>query len=345
MWGAAAFAFAWFPRHGGGFGTTLWVRSDSNWFTTIAKVGYSADPHHTPAFFPLYPALIAGLGRVLGDYNLAGLLISLVCCLVAFELLWHIAARRLGEAVGSRSVLYLALFPMSVFLQAVYSEALFLALCLAAFDFAERGHWPGAGVAAGFAILTRSIGVAVVAALAMMAWPSVKRMAWLAIAPVMFAAFPIVLHFQTHDAWAFAHAQASWGRHFSWAGPFGGLWDAGRALVGRTSNFTEHYYLAINIADVAYLVPFLALLPLVWRWVGKPYAVYASLALFIPMSFPSSTGDFPLFSMPRLAMLAFPCFIALAVWGARPHVHTAIVATSSVLLGVAIVQWTSFYLS
>ena len=40
-------------------------------------------------------------------------------------------------------------------------------------------------------MLTRSIGLAVVAGLAVIAWPSVRRLAWLAIAPAMFAAFPI----------------------------------------------------------------------------------------------------------------------------------------------------------
>jgi hypothetical protein len=343
VWGAAALALAWFPRQGGGFGTTLWVRGDSAFYAMIASHGYAAGD--LPAFFPGYPTLVAGLGWVLGDYYLAGLLISLAACLVAFELLWLLAASRIGATGGTRAVLYLALFPMSVFLQAVYSESLFLALALAAFVLAERGHWPLAAVAAGCAMLTRSIGLAILAGLAVMAWPSLKRLGWLLIAPAMFAAFPVALNFQAGDAWAFVHAQGNWHRSISWAGPLGGLWYGIAALWGRTDNFSEHYYLALNIVDLAYLVPFLALLPLVWRRVGKPYAVYTAFVLAIPLSVPSKTGDFPLFSMPRFTMLAFPFFIALAVLGARSNVHTAIVAVSSVLLGVAIVQWTLWNLS
>jgi hypothetical protein len=78
----------------------------------------------------------------------------------------------------------------------------------------------------------------------------------------------------------------------------------------------------------------------VWRRVGPAYAVFAAVALAVPMSWPASSGDFPLFSMPRFTMLAFPCFIALAILGERTWAHTAIVAVSCVLLGVAIVQWT-----
>ena len=294
IWLAAGLALAWFPGHGSAFGTGLWERADSNWYTSIAQHGYGADPDHTPAFFPAYPALVAGLGRLLGgQYGLAGLLISLVACAVSFELIWRLALPRLGAAGANRSVLYLALFPMAVFLGAVYSESLFLAFSLAAFVLAERGRWPAAAAAAGCATLTRSVGIAVVAGLAVMAWPSVRKLAWLLLVPVMFAAFPLTLHFQAHDAFAFSHAQENWQRHFSWAGPFGGLWDGVTALWHHTDNFSERDYLAVNIQNLVYLFAFAALLPVVWRRVGRAYAVFAAVALAVPMSWPASTGDFP----------------------------------------------------
>ena len=102
-----------------------------------------------------------------------------------------------------------------------------------------------------------------------------------------------------------------------------------RALWHTTDNFSERYYLAVNIEDLLYVVPFVALLPLIWRRVGKPYAVFTAVALAVPMAWPASTGDFPLFSMPRFTILAFPGFIAAAVLGERPWVHTTIVAASS----------------
>ena len=341
IWLAAAFALAWFPGHGSAFGTGLWLRADSNWYTSIARHGYGADPGEMPAFVPGYPALVAGHGRLLGDqYGLAGLLISLVACWASFELLRRIALPRLGDAGADRSVLYLALFPMAVFLGAVYSESLFLALTLAAFLLAERRHWALASTAAGAATLTRSVGVAIVAGLAVMAWPSIRKLAWLLLVPAMFVAYPLTLHFQAHDAFAFSHAQVNWQRHFTWGGPFGGLWYGIRALWHHTDNFSERYYLAVNIEALVFLFAFVALLPLVWRRVGRAYAVFAAVALAVPMTWPASTGDFPLFSMPRFTMLAFPCFIALAVVGEKPSRHTAIVAGSALLLGVAVVQWT-----
>ena len=94
----------------------------------IAHHGYASDAA-APAFFPLYPGLVAVLGRALGGhYVLAGLLVALAACWVAFELLWRLAIVRLGEQGAFRSVLYLAVFPAALFLQAVYSESLYLAL-------------------------------------------------------------------------------------------------------------------------------------------------------------------------------------------------------------------------
>jgi hypothetical protein len=43
--------------------------------------------------------------------------------------------------------------------------------------------------------------------------------------------------------------------------------------------------------------------------------------------------------MPRFGLVIFPIFLALAVIGGRPRVHTAIVAVSSMFLGIVITQW------
>jgi len=38
-------------------------------------------------------------------------------------------------------------------------------------------------------------------------------------------------------------------------------------------------------------------------------------------------------------LVVFPLFLALAALGGRPRAHVAIVSVSSIMLGVAIVQW------
>jgi hypothetical protein len=343
IWGAAALALAWLPaRHGVDFGTHLWVRWDSGWFLRIARHGYGADPPFTAAFFPLYPGLIALFGRALGGrYALAGLLISLAACLVAFELLWRLATRRLEAGGAFRAVLYLALFPTALFLQAVYSESLYLALALAAFTLAEARHWRWAALVAGLALLTRSSGVAVVAGIAVLAWPDVKALLWITAAPAaLFALFPLTLLVQAKNAWVFLHTQAQWHRHLSPAGPFGGIWDAVSRLGSTPRGATVDHARAVDLESLAFLVLFVALIPLVWRRLGSAYGLFAAVSVLVPLSFPAS--DYPLLSFPRFGVVIFPFFLVLAGLGARPRVHALIVSVSAALLAIGLVEWVTF---
>jgi hypothetical protein len=94
---------------------------------------------------------------------------------------------------------------------------------------------------------------------------------------------------------------------------------------------------AVNLEALAFLVLFAALTVVAWRRFGAPYGLFAALSLAIPLSVPSER--WPLLSLPRFGLVVFPLFLALAALGGRPRVHVAIVSVSSIMLGVAIVQW------
>ena len=364
IWVAATFAFFFFepnrhpnagrwdtPRlHDLGYFTDIWARWDSDFFLRIAQNGYD---DASAAFHPLYPALIAGLGRVFfGHYILAGLVISLLCCLGSFVLLHRLASKHLDADGARRSVLYLAVFPMALFLQAVYSESLFLLLVLAAFTFAERDRFAAAGLVAGLAILTRATGLALLPALALLAWRHRERpraLAGIALAVPVAAVYPLVLWQQVGDPWAFSDAQDRWHRHLSRAGPFGGVWDglvAGwrgleQFVVGHGTHVAganPMHAAAENVQALAFLFLFLALTVVAWRRFGAAYGLFAAVSLAIPLSYPSSR--WPLLSLPRFGLVIFPLFLALAaVTAGRPRLHTAAVACSALFLGVAVVQW------
>ena len=364
IWVAAIFAFFFFEPnrhpdaarwdsarlHDLGYFTDIWGRWDSDFFLRIAQNGYG---DASAAFHPLYPALIAGLGRLFfGHYLLAGLVISLLCCLGSFVLLHHLAEERLGPDGAQRSVLYLAVFPMALFLQAVYSESLFLLLVLAAFALAERNRFAGAGLVAGLAILTRAAGLALLPALALLAWRHRERLRSLtgiALAVPVAAIYPLVLWQQVGDPWAFSDAQDRWHRHLSRAGPLGGVWDglvAGwrgleQFVVGHGTNVpgaNPMHAAAENVQALAFLALFLALTVVAWRRFGAPYGLFAAVSLAIPLAYPSAR--WPLLSLPRFGLVIFPFFLALAaVTAGKPRLHTAVVACSALFLGVAVVQW------
>jgi hypothetical protein len=335
----------------------IWARWDSVWFLRIAEDGYARTEEAAAAFYPLYPLVVGVLGRILfGHYVLAGVVVSLAATLGAFVLLHRLALPRLGDYGAWRAVVYLAVFPFAVFLGAVYSEALFLFLALASFVLAERGRFLGAGAAAGLAWLTRPVGVALLPALAVIAWRSGRRgraLAELAVAPALFALYPLYLWWKVDDPLAFVRAQEVWSRELSWAGPLGGLWDglragwAGVRQLASGSDSTRYWsavqdadpdrVAAVNLEQLAFLVLFAALTVVAWRRFGAPYGVFAALSLAIPLSVPSER--WPLLSIPRFGLVVFPFFLALAVIGEPPRRHTAIVAVSAMALGLVCVQW------
>ena len=372
IWATVVFAYLWFePRvHPNvaawddpavtrdlGYLSDVWARWDSVWLLRIAEHGYDSATDGAAAFFPLYPASVGLLGRVFGGhYLVAGIVVSLACSLAAFALLHRLALLKLGESDARRTVLYLAVFPMTLFLQAVYSESLFLLLCVAAFLLAERRRWLLVGVVVGLALLTRLWGVALLPSVALLAWRAPARwraLAGLLPAPLIFAAYPLWLEAKTGDGLAFAHAQELWHRRVSPAGPFGGLWDGLRAgwagLEQLATGSRTHAYwsgapdaepfhaAAVNLEGLAFLVLFVALTVVAWRRLGAAYGLFALVSIAIPLSVPSSR--WPLLSLPRFGLVIFPLFLALAVVGRRPRAHTAIVTVSALLLGVVAVQW------
>jgi mannosyltransferase PIG-V len=372
IWAAALFSFFVFvpnrhPRagvwddpsltHDLGAVTDVWARWDSVWFLRIAEHGYDSAAGAAAAFYPLYPGAVSLVGWALfGHYVLAGILVSLAAAFAAFLLLHRVAEERLGADGARRAVLYLAVFPFAFFLQAVYSESLYLLLTLAAFVLAEQRRFLAAGAVTGLALLTRPTAAALLPALALLAWRErerVRALVSLAVAPLLFAAYPIYLWRAEGDPWAFLHAQRLWSRHLSPAGPLGGIWDGLRAGWAGVQQFasgshTHAYWKPVQDADpirvatlnlemLAFLVLFVVLAVIAWRRFGAPYGLFAALSLAIPLSVPSER--WPLLSLPRFGLTIFPLFLALASLGGRPRAHTAIVAISSLLLGVSVAQW------
>jgi dolichyl-phosphate-mannose-protein mannosyltransferase len=326
-----------------GYVTEIWSRADSGWFLSIAQHGYQRNGG--AVFYPLYPLLIGGLGRAFGgNYVSAGIVVSLACCLGAFYLLYRLAVPRLGVAGARRALLYLAIFPMSLFLQAVYSESLYLLCALSAFVFAERRQWLGAGVMTGLALLTRLAGVALIPPLLILAWRSPERrralLSMLA-APALAALYPLWLELKLRAIYAAFANEAGWGRHLSPAGPLGGLWHGVAAAwhgVKQIATGDPNMQAgAHNLEYLAFLVLFLWLGVEAWRRFGAPYGLFVLGSLAIPLSAP--TVGYPLLSMPRFCLPLFPAFLALAAFADTERRDRTILVLSSVFLGVTAVAW------
>ena len=277
------------------------VRWDATWFLTIADDGYEGGSR--PAFFPLYPMLVRVLGALVG-LPAAGILVSLAASLVALAVIHRLAERELGAGRARAAVLVVAFFPTSVFLSAVYSEGLFLALSAGAFWAAKEGRMALAGALGALAAATRSIGVGLIVPLLL-----IRRSPWVALVPLGLLGYCVFLAANGLPFDAPFRAQEVWFRE--WAGPLGAIPDGlGDAWGPGTSGRPWEEMARRALLDAAFLVFAAVALAGAFRRLPVEYGAWASLALLAPLSFPVPAQ--PLLSFPRFVLVLFPLQLWLA---------------------------------
>ena len=347
-----------------------WAHWDGVWFIRIASGGYGSHTS-TQAFFPLYPLLLRVFAPAAAhSYVIAGVAISVACYAGAMALLYRLANDEAGARVALWSVVFISVFPMALFFQAVYSESLFLLLTLSSFAAARRGRWALAGLAGFLAVLTRSAGLLLLAPLVLIWWeqrrgcafrlpggpaptpatltcrPSLGSLGWLALMPAGLVLYMAYLWRQFQDPLLFSHAQRAWGRTLAlpttavWRGLVlavqGVYWllvRAAQAGLGvPAAGGGSHLDLLARLPEFLALLLALRLLVACWRRLPAPYAVYAAAACLFPLFYPESSQ--PLSSYPRFLLVNFPLFIALAALLAESRLWRWVVVGAMLVLSV-----------
>ncbi len=238
------------------------------------------------AFLPFYSLLMRGLVGVSGvartdaAYAIAGLIIANVCCLVAVALLAKISGRILSGHTAVFPVMLLCLMPFSFFLNAAYSESLYLVLCLGALLLALDGRWVPAGFAGAAASATRIAGLALAPALLWGAWKDGVR-GWRLIVTgllptsgfVLYSLYTAIWH---DDALAYFHAQTYWGDWDERVRFYAELFfrHPAEALQGDP----RHLVIVLNVLIA---LVFLALLPLVWKRLPASIAMFTVITVVV----------------------------------------------------------------
>jgi len=310
-----------------------WLRWDGLWYTQIARHGYAGAGDGASAFSPLYPALIALLGRLLaGRYLLAALLISNAAAVGMLTLLHRLVTLHHSRRLADRTLIALVLFPTSFYLLAPYTESLFLLLVLGSFLAADRGHWPLAGVACALATLARWQGVLVAPALGWLVleqiragrpWRDWRRWTlgewrrwlpalWLALIPLALLGTFAYLRGIMGLPLPWEALRAEWEGTFTWpwrsiartALAFAGVKDA----IG-TSPITLGSDLIATLSIAALLVAAPRHITRE-REPGIAFALYGWGQLLLPAS--RLIGGAIIQSLARYVLLIFPAFIMLA---------------------------------
>jgi len=141
----------------------LHSRWDSLWYLDIAQNGYRFDGLErlsNVVFFPLYPLLIRSASFfTAGDLVLAGWGISSLCLFLSLVYLFKIIKKFHPEVDPFLVIFFLLIFPTAFFLNAVYTESLFLFLTVAAFYYGMEKNFMRAGIFGMLASLTRITGI------------------------------------------------------------------------------------------------------------------------------------------------------------------------------------------
>ena len=332
------------PPHGA---LSYWANWDGVHFLHIAQHGYENEQQ--TSFFPLYPLLLRPLTALGVGAPVAGVLVSTVASLFALLFFYELARWLRGERIARWATAALALFPTAFFLDAAYSEALFLALSGGSLWALYVKRDPlNAGLLGYFAALTRSFGVLLVLAVGWEWLRHRREHGWSALIGV---AAPLVgLGTYSFYLWRVARqpllfniAYERWGR--SREDPVTGFVRGFRhaddglqylAHLGRlfgTSSLNPPFWVS-NTVGFGVAVVLLVLLAAALTRLPVGLVLYSAAAALVPMSLPNPV--LPLVGLPRYALAVLPLFVVLGVALARSRIFAAVWFAVSLALGVVL---------
>ncbi len=310
----------------------LWQRFDANWYVAIAERGYGSidgDVH----FPPLYPALIRLGGALLGNYFLAGLLISNLATIAMLVVFYHVALDHFDASVAARATAFLLIFPTAFFFFSAYTESLFFLVALLALRAMERRAWLWAGFWSFCAILIRLQGIALFVPLVYALWtayPIDKKFARLVSLALAAGAMGLYLFIRGvgGDAALIPLAEPSLNARL--VSPWENYFYALQTLV-------SGHFIAADVLNWAVTTIFIVLLVIGWRKLPMTYSLFAAASLVVLTLRLVETQ--PLNSMSRYALTLFPVFLLLGKWGENAWVQRAVIYSSFALTLYASAQF------
>lgn len=306
----------------------MWSRWDAGWYQGIAESGYKFTPDRPSnvAFFPMYPMLMRAAHIFAGSHRhlwwfLSGIVVSNAALAIALTYLFLLVRLEFDEAAARRAVLYLLIFPTTLFLSAVYSESVFLAFTLSAVYYARKRAWWLAGFLSGAAALSRPPGVVIFVWLLVeyllqcgFNW---RRVRWnvvaLGFAPLGLASYFAFLQYFNGTPTAAVRAQFTWGLRLE------GQW---RTIA---PFFSDAVKVHGTVIDLAFTLVFFALVVAITFRLRASYVAYSvAYIIFITM-----WGS--LESVPRYVLGLFPAIMLLALLGRDERFHRTYVPISAAL--------------
>jgi hypothetical protein len=304
---------------------------DSGWYFDIAKRGYYYQAGHqsSVAFFPLYPMLMRAGALPFGGSDraiwLSGIVVSCVAFVLALIVLHRFTERVFGDREAARrTVIYLAVFPFSLFFTRVYTESVFLLTTVLAIGCAYDRRWVRAGLWGALATLCRPNGILIGLPLALMAVDfegplSIRRLAGRFAAllpiPLALAGYSYYVYTLSGDPLGWMTAQSQWGNSIGHP-----PWRLLLTMIGQLvkHGWYDYFFVApdapFRLFHGLTALLFLIFIPSIFKRLGLAMGAYVLASLLVPLSATALEG------IGRYAAVLFPAFmLAGTIKSQRAH--------------------------
>ena len=299
----------------------LHSRWDSFFYTDIAQNGYNLTLGNTLSnivFFPLYPFIIRVISPLFfGNFIFAGWFISILALIGAVIIFYKLLKEFHPTIDPETPIFHLLIFPTAFFLNAVYTESLFLFLSLLTFYYALKGRFGVTGIFGLLAALTRVTGILLFIPVLWEFWKRhrIRKIFSLSFLPLLLIPLGTFLFFLYHyfafgDFFLFLKVESAWGRAFQFNKDHFLLFSHPAVI-----NFFLDIAFAAFVLITAYHV-------FKQKWISYGLYILATLGVAL------STGTF--MSIGRYILVLFPMYIALATL--KSHHFEKIYTFGSLLL-------------
>jgi hypothetical protein len=289
---------------------TVWGNFDTWHYVTIAVRGYDRSPEGVnAAFFPVYPMMLTVVRRLFGarlemtDYRWVAVLISFGFLLAATYGLTVLFLQIVSPKVAMLGVLLFLVSPFSFFLNAGYTEPVFIFLAALTFLLGRDKRWWLAAIVVAIATATRVTGVFLIPTLLLMAWRA--GVGWKKLAGIATVS-PLGLMLYMAWQWAnlgspfrFYTAQSHWGDFHDRTGQYVEAFVA--SPVGFALKTPEGLTLLTNVAVCIFWI---ATIWPMYRRCGPEITLFSGLII--------AQSAFFIVSQGRMLLPAIGVYITLA---------------------------------
>lgn len=303
-----------------------WVGGwDGRWYLDIAQNGYTSfgDKLITIVFYPVYPILIKLISTVTSNFSLAAILVSTLFSFTAAIALFELTLLDFNKKVALLSVWFLNIFPTSYFLQAPYTESVFLTTSILTVYLFRKKLFVTSGLLGFLSALTRINSLTLSSLLFIEKKITRQNLVTYLMIPLGFLGYLGINLYMFGDSLYFTKPLfENWGKRLDWS------WVGIYHLLGSDISLGSiYFYELVAIAFITFCGIY------TYLKIRKSYGVYifTSLLLFCSTNFILST--------PRYALILFPIFITLGtIKNKKITIFISIISISLLLL------FSSFYI-